>query len=139
MFTIYTKPNCNYCVKAKDLLNMKGEPFLEIDISENIDARDRLKSKGFKTVPQIYLDTVEQELIGGYEDLEKFMLQMINWRRTKTMFGAGAMEVDPTKTIHVRQGKDGSTTVTKEDRAKEYKISITEKQEMKDITPKNDT
>ena len=139
MFTVYTKPNCKYCVKAKDLLNMKGEPFLEIDISENVDAKQRLKSRGFKTVPQIYLDTEEQELIGGYEDLEKFMLQMINWRRTKTMFGTGAMEVDPTKTIHIRQGKDGSTTVTKEDRAKEYKISITEKQEMKDITPKNDT
>ena len=33
---------------------MKGEPFLEIDISENTDARERLKSKGFKTVPQIF-------------------------------------------------------------------------------------
>ena len=43
MFTIYTKPDCNYCVKAKDLLNMKGEPFLEIDISENVDAREKIK------------------------------------------------------------------------------------------------
>ena len=49
------------------------------------------------------------------------------------------MSFDPTKTIHIRQGKDGSTTVTEEDRAKEYNISITEKLGMKDITPKNDT
>ena len=66
MFTIYTKPNCNYCVKAKDLLNMKGEPFLEIDISENTDARERLKSRGFKTVPQIFIN---QQHIGGWEQL----------------------------------------------------------------------
>ena len=43
MFTIYTKPDCNFCVKAKDLLNLKGEPFLEIDVSENVDAKERLK------------------------------------------------------------------------------------------------
>ena len=41
MFTIYTKPDCNFCVKAKDLLNLKGEPFLEIDVSENVDAKER--------------------------------------------------------------------------------------------------
>ena len=40
MFTIYTKPDCNYCVRAKDLLNMKGEPFFEINISEDDDAKE---------------------------------------------------------------------------------------------------
>ena len=43
MFTIYTKPDCNYCVRAKDLLNMKGEPFLEIDISENTRCKRKIK------------------------------------------------------------------------------------------------
>jgi glutaredoxin len=56
-------------VKAKDLLNLKGEPFLEINISENIDARDRLKNKGFKTVPQIFYP--DGEYYGNYHDLEK--------------------------------------------------------------------
>ena len=69
MFTIYTKPNCNYCVKAKDLLIMKGEPFLEIDISENTDARERLKSRGFKTVPQIFYP--DGEHLGNYHTLER--------------------------------------------------------------------
>ena len=69
MFTIYTKPDCNYCVKANDLLNLKGEPFLEIDISENVDAKERLKSKGFKTVPQIFYS--DGEHYGNYHDLEK--------------------------------------------------------------------
>ena len=69
MFTIYTKPNCNYCVRAKDLLNMKGEPFLEIDISENTDARERLKSRGLKTVPKIFYP--DGEHLGTYHTLER--------------------------------------------------------------------
>ena len=68
MFTIYTKPDCNYCVKAKDLLNMRGEPFIEVDVSQNIDAKERLKSKGFRTVPQIFYP--DGEHFGDYEKLE---------------------------------------------------------------------
>ena len=48
---------------------MKGEPFLEIDISENTDARERLKSKGFKTVPQIFYP--DGEHFGNYHTLER--------------------------------------------------------------------
>ena len=58
-----------YGLAAKDLLNLKGEPFLEIDISENVDAKERLKSKGFKTVPQIFYS--DGEHYGNYHDLEK--------------------------------------------------------------------
>ena len=78
MFTIYTKPDCNYCVRAKDLLNMKGEPFLEIDISENVDAKERLKSRGFKTVPQIF---VGEKHIGGYSDLTQYIEETIESSR----------------------------------------------------------
>ena len=54
---------------AKRLLDQKGEPYLEIDISENTDAKERLKSKGFKTVPQIFYPAGEH--FGDYEHLEK--------------------------------------------------------------------
>ena len=137
-FIIYSTPTCPYCVEAKDLITSQEFEYTEISL-DTPEKVDEFKAKGFKTVPQIYLDTEEQELIGGYEDLEKFMLEMVDWRRKQAMFGGGGMSFDPTKTVHIRQGKDGSTTVTEEDRAKEYKISITEKQKMKDITPeKND-
>ena len=43
MFTIYTQPNCNFCTKAKDLLNMRGEPFLEVDISQDERAKEKIK------------------------------------------------------------------------------------------------
>tara|TARA_B100000287_G_scaffold195154_1_gene184353 strand:- start:312 stop:743 length:432 start_codon:yes stop_codon:yes gene_type:complete len=137
-FIIYSTPTCPYCIEAKDLITSQEFEYTEISL-DTPEKVDEFKAKGFKTVPQIYLDTEEQELIGGYEDLEKFMLEMVDWRRKQAMFGSGGMSFDPKKTIHIRQGKDGSTTVTEEDRAKEYNITITEKQEMKDITPeKND-
>ena len=46
MFTIYTQPNCNFCTKAKDLLNMRGEPFLEVDISQ--DELERITYERFE-------------------------------------------------------------------------------------------
>ena len=68
MFTIYTKPDCNFCGKAKDLLNLRGEPFMEVDISKDTIAKDKLKSQGFKTVPQIFYP--DGKHFGDYLKLE---------------------------------------------------------------------
>ena len=68
MFTIYTQPNCNFCTKAKDLLNMRGEPFLEVDISQDERAKEKIKSLGFKTVPQIFYS--DGKHLGDYLKLE---------------------------------------------------------------------
>ena len=68
MFVIYTQDRCNFCMMAKMLLDSKGEPYEEININENPDAKEKIKKLGFKTVPQIWLD---EEHIGGYEELEK--------------------------------------------------------------------
>tara|TARA_B100000287_G_scaffold402619_1_gene423703 strand:+ start:2158 stop:2322 length:165 start_codon:yes stop_codon:yes gene_type:complete len=50
------------------LLDSKGEPYEEININENPDAKEKIKKLGFKTVPQIWLN---EKHIGGYEELEK--------------------------------------------------------------------
>ena len=68
MFTIYTQDRCNFCVRAKMLLDSKGEPYEEININENQVAKEKLKELGLKTVPQIWLKEVH---IGGYKELEK--------------------------------------------------------------------
>ena len=68
MFTIYTKPDCNFCVKAKDLLNLRGEPFMEIDVSKDNRAKEKIKSLGFKTVPQIFYP--DGKHFGDYLKLE---------------------------------------------------------------------
>lgn len=66
--TIYTKPFCPYCVRAKHLLTTKGQEFDEIDLSHKPDQRDVMitRAGGVSTVPQIFFD---DDHIGGCDDL----------------------------------------------------------------------
>lgn len=45
--TVYTKPDCVQCDATKRTLNKHGIPFIEIDLSANADALDRLKAAGW--------------------------------------------------------------------------------------------
>lgn len=65
---IYTKDYCPYCTKAKQLLNIKGREFDEIDITHDESLQQEMvkKSGGRKTVPQIFIN---DKLIGGCDDL----------------------------------------------------------------------
>lgn len=65
--TIYTTPTCPYCVKAKALLDKKGLPYTEIDVSKDPSKIKEMmvKSYGRKTVPQIFVVTH----VGGFDDL----------------------------------------------------------------------
>ena len=66
---IYTGPMCNYCSAAKHLLNKKKINYEEIDIGYDDKKREEMlkKSKGAKTIPQIF---VEDKHIGGYVELK---------------------------------------------------------------------
>ena len=65
---IYTKFLCPYCTRAKALLNAKGVPFEEIDISTGGPRRTEMldRAGGRQTVPQIFIDGSH---IGGCDDL----------------------------------------------------------------------
>lgn len=68
---IYTKTNCSYCKKAKNLLNEKGIEYTEQSIDSD-DERQQFLSKfgnDVKTVPQILINDTR---IGGYTDLLSF-------------------------------------------------------------------
>ena len=67
---IYTKFLCPYCHRAKRLLESKGAPFEEHDITMNVSKRDEMleRSNGRHTVPQIFIDGRH---IGGSDDLSK--------------------------------------------------------------------
>ena len=67
MYTIYGRPNCGWCVRAKDLLSSNNVEYKYIDIYEDSKSMAWIKEKGYKTVPQIFDD---DEHIGGYNDLE---------------------------------------------------------------------
>lgn len=51
---LYTQPKCPYCDVIKDVLNDTGYTYVTIDIKETPEGKSFLKSKGHKTVPQLY-------------------------------------------------------------------------------------
>jgi len=64
---VYTTQVCPYCVRAKQLLQRKGVPYREIDVS--FDAEERMalvRRTGQRTVPQIFIN---DQPIGGCDDL----------------------------------------------------------------------
>jgi glutaredoxin 3 len=64
---VYTKSNCPYCVRAKDLLTRKGVDFEEIYLDDRPEEYVSLKQRtGMMTVPQIFIN---DQLVGGYTDL----------------------------------------------------------------------
>lgn len=69
MLTIYSKNNCPFCVRAKQLLENKGVPFTEINIEKDQDARQMLLDKGLRSVPQIFHGY--ELLPGGFDGLAK--------------------------------------------------------------------
>ena len=65
---IYTKFTCGYCHRAKALLNDKGVPFEEHDITMGGPDREEMiqRAGGRSTVPQIFIGG---DHIGGSDDL----------------------------------------------------------------------
>jgi len=66
--TIYTTQWCGYCVRAKALLQRKGVPFQEIDVSFDPAERQRMtaRANGRRTVPQIFIG---ERHVGGCDEL----------------------------------------------------------------------
>jgi glutaredoxin 3 len=67
MIKVYSKPNCQFCDMAKQLLESRGVAYESIDISVDPDARQMLVDAGFRSVPQIYNGT--HHIPGGYQGL----------------------------------------------------------------------
>ena len=64
---IYMRPTCPYCRAAQQLLESKGQPWSEVDISAEPDRRSEMMERsGRTTVPQIWIDGRH---VGGFDDL----------------------------------------------------------------------
>ncbi len=64
---MYTKEDCPYCVRAKQLLTAKHLDYQEIRIDLNPQKREEMERlSGRRTVPQIFIN---DQSIGGYDDL----------------------------------------------------------------------
>ena len=66
--TIYTRPGCGFCMRAKDLLRSKGVDYREIDVWSGPGLQDEMieRAGGRTTVPQIF---VGERHVGGCDDL----------------------------------------------------------------------
>ena len=72
-FTVFGRPDCGYCVRAKQLLQAKKYEFRWVDINaEGISKADLEKTVGKRvdTVPQIFHG---QQHIGGFTELNHYI------------------------------------------------------------------
>jgi glutaredoxin 3 len=65
--TVYTTEPCGFCRTAKALLDARGIPYEEINLSKDPTGRAELAQRtGMMTFPQVVID---EEPIGGYQEL----------------------------------------------------------------------
>jgi glutathione-dependent peroxiredoxin len=70
---LYTKPDCPWCDKAKELLTSKGFEYNELVVGKDYQKEDLQAKLPFitrMTVPRIFVD---DEHIGGYEELKAYV------------------------------------------------------------------
>jgi glutaredoxin len=67
VITIYSKDNCPWCDRAKELLTQKGETYEEFKIGRELTREEFLEQfPNVRTVPYIMIDG---NVIGGFEQL----------------------------------------------------------------------
>ena len=84
MITVYSKPQCPYCDKAKYLLKSLGLQYEEKVVTKDlsIDELFKVLGKQVKTIPQIVMDDTH---IGGYNELKEHFINecKINYKGEK--------------------------------------------------------
>jgi len=66
---VYRTQFCPYCVRAKHLLERKGVPFQEVDVTDDPDKRKWLvEATRQRTVPQVFING---KPVGGFDDLAR--------------------------------------------------------------------
>lgn len=67
--SLFTKPNCPFCAKAKAMLKDKGLEFEEIVLGKDASLTSLKAMSGRETVPQVFMGGKH---IGGSDDLEAY-------------------------------------------------------------------
>ena len=68
--TLFTRPGCSHCTRAKDLLKKKGWAFEEIVLGRDITNVSMQAVSGRATTPQVFIGGKH---IGGADDLAKYL------------------------------------------------------------------
>tara|TARA_B110000196_G_scaffold302281_1_gene297129 strand:+ start:1244 stop:1513 length:270 start_codon:yes stop_codon:yes gene_type:complete len=71
---IYSKNNCHFCTKAKELLTKLGLEYTEKKMEDfsSVDAMLKDIGKKVKSMPQVKID---EQLIGGYNQLLEYFVE----------------------------------------------------------------
>lgn len=69
-FIVFSKPDCPWCTRAKELLLQHDSSYVEIDVTNDETSKIFLKESDLKSVPQIYHNG---RLVGGYLALENYL------------------------------------------------------------------
>ncbi len=70
--TLFARPGCGHCARAKQLLDDRGIGYEEIRLGRDVNHRGLKAVTGRQTVPQVYIDG---QHIGGADDLEAHFKQ----------------------------------------------------------------
>ena len=70
--TVFSREGCEYCVRAKGLLNDAGIGFEELVLNRGYSEATIRAVSGEATVPQVFING---QRIGGSEQLEQYLLQ----------------------------------------------------------------
>tara|TARA_R110000744_G_scaffold290448_1_gene401194 strand:+ start:443 stop:706 length:264 start_codon:yes stop_codon:yes gene_type:complete len=74
MITIYGKPQCGFCTKAKALADSYSMEYVYKDVTNSVEIMSEMKDRAgtvvIKTVPQIF---IRNEYIGGYTQFAKYI------------------------------------------------------------------
>lgn len=68
--TLFTKPGCPFCARAKAALKERGLDYEEIVLGKDATIRSLRAATGATTVPQVFIDG---KLIGGSEALDEYL------------------------------------------------------------------
>lgn len=70
--TLFTKPGCPHCARAKSLLEDRGIAYEEVSLGAGVTKRTLRAVAGAETTPQVF---VGGRHIGNADDLEKYLSQ----------------------------------------------------------------
>jgi glutaredoxin len=81
VITVYSKPNCPYCEKAKYLLKSLGLQYEEKIVTKDLSVEELYEALGkqVRTIPQI---VINKDHIGGYNELKEHFINkgIINFK-----------------------------------------------------------
>ena len=61
---VYSKPDCGACDITKGWLSQHGFEYTAIDVTEDAEAMDEIKEKGFMQLPVVNVDNWERSWSG---------------------------------------------------------------------------